>query len=118
MFSAGPSFLVLEVEVQRGSRGGRPGQAAALPLWTLPSPGFRVGAKEKIRLSVSPVSLPSHSKMPPIFQPPLLESLPPLGCLTSHVQIHLVVGTVGVDGTQHVFPNLVSISSGITKKKR
>ena len=118
MFSAGPSFLVLEVEVQRGSRGGRPGQAAALPLWTLPSPGFRVGAKEKIRLSVSPASLSSHPKMPPIFRPPLLESLPPLGCLTSHVQIHLVVGTVGVDGTQRVFPNLVSISSGITKKKR
>ena len=118
MFSAGPSFLVLEVEVQRGSRGGRPGQAAALPLWTLPSPGFRVGAKEKIRLSVSPVSLLSHSKMPPIFQPPLLESLPPVECLTSHVQIHLAVGTVGVDGAQRVFSNLVSASLGGNKEER
>ena len=40
---------------------------------------------------------------------PPLESLPPLGCCTSHVQIHLVVGTVGVDGAQRVFPNLVSM---------
>ena len=48
-------------------------------LWTLPAPGFRVGAKEKTSLSVSPASLPSHPKMPPILQPPLLESLPPLG---------------------------------------
>ena len=88
------------------------------PLWTLPAPGFRVGANEKTRLSVSPASLPSHPKMSPVFQPLLLESLPPLGCLTPHVQIHLVVGTGGVDGAQRVFPNLVSLSSGSTKEER
>ena len=98
--------------------GATAGQAAALPPLDSACTWLQSGAKEKTRLSVSPASLSSHPKMPPIFRPPLLESLPPLGCLTSHVQIHLVVGTVGVDGTQHVFPNLVSISSGITKKKR
>ena len=57
------------VVVLRGRGGGRAGQAAALPLWTLPAPGFRVGVKEKTRLSVSPASLPSHPKMSPVFQP-------------------------------------------------
>ena len=107
---------------QGGYRGGgaEGGLVRQLPcrLWTVSAPVFRVGAKEKTRLSVSPASLPSHPKMPPIFLPPLLESLPPLGSLTSHVQIHLVVGTVGVDGAQRVFPNLVSISSGSTKEER
>ena len=88
------------------------------PLRTLPAPGFRVGAKEKTRLSVSPASLPSHRKMSPVVQPPLLESLPPLRCLTSHIQIHLVGGTVGVDGAQRVFPSLVTVSSGSTKDER
>ena len=84
------------------------------PLWSLPAPGFRVGAKDKARLSVS---LASHlsPKDVPNLSGPLLQSLPPPGCLTSHIQIHLVVGTVGVDGAQCVLPNLVSISSGSTK---
>ena len=60
---------------------------------------------------------PLSPKDVPSLSAPLLESLPPLGCCTSHVQIHLVVGTVGVDGAQSVFPNLVSISLGSTKEE-
>lgn len=39
--------------------GARAGQAAALPPWSPPAPGFRVGAKDKARLSVSLASFPS-----------------------------------------------------------
>ena len=37
------------------------------PLWSLPAPGFRVGAKDKARL-VCPLLPTSHPKMSPIFQ--------------------------------------------------
>lgn len=51
------------------------------------------------------------------LQPPLLEPLPLAAYLTSHIQIHLEMGTVGMDGAQDVLPNLVSIFSGSTEEK-
>ena len=51
------------------------------------------------------------------FQSPLLESLFLLEYLTCYIQIHLEVGTVGVDGAQRVLPNLVPVPSGSTKEK-
>ena len=94
--------------------GARAGQAAALPPLEPACSWFQSRSQRQGQTSVS---LASHlsPKDVPNLSGPLLQSLPPPGCLTSHIQIHLVVGTVGVDGAQCVLPNLVSISSGSTK---
>lgn len=38
-------------------------------------------------------------------------------CLTSYIQVHLEVSTVGMGGAQCILPNLVSIPLGSTKEK-
>lgn len=51
------------------------------------------------------------------LQPPLLEPLPLAAYLTSHIQIHLEVGAMGVDGAQGVLPNPVSETLDIAEEE-